>query len=290
MTEKKLKDFYTQYELEVFEDGRISDDGNVFDEHGNLMRMDEIFPLSDYDFDIHFGYFTRWGSFLSWNIQERMKYLYAFVIIAFSALFTYEKECGMQEILFSTKNGRRKCTAAKVGAAFLLTNGVCLLLFLIYTIELLCITKGIGWDTSIQMITWLRSATYDMNNLGMLLHTFFLSLLAMNVALFITLTASFLAKNPVTAMCVSLVVLFLLHPDTLALDVHLDNMTVNRITSLLPMSVLDVQNLLKQAPLKMGGHKLQFLTIAEVLYSVVLIIGGILFFRVLTRHQKYYAA
>lgn len=291
LTEEKLEDFYKKYKQNTFEDGRIWDEGNVFDENGNLMRADEIFPLSEYDFDIRFGYFKNWGWFLSSNIQERMKYLYAFVIVVFSALFTYEKECGMQEILLSTKNGRRTCTMAKVGAAFLITNGVCFFLFIIYTLELLCITKGmIGWDTSIQMITWLRNATYNMNNLGLMLHTFFLSLLAMNVALLITLTASFLAKNPVAAMCVSLAVLFLLHPDTLALDVHLDNMTVNHITSLLPMSVLEVQNLLEQVPLNISGHKLQFLTIAEVLYSLLLLVGGVMFFRLLPKNQKYYAS
>lgn len=290
LTEEKWNDFYTHYSQNVFE-GRVMDDANAYDENGNLKRIDEVFLFDDYDFDVHFGYFANWGGFLSWHIQGRMKYLYAFVIVVFSALFTYEKECGMQEILLSTKHGRRTCTMAKVGAAFLVTNGVCFFLFIIYTLELLCITKGmIGWDTSIQMIIWLRDATYDMNNLGLLLHTFFLSLLAMNVALLITLTASFLAKNPVAAMCVSLAVLFLLHPDTLALDVHLDNMTVNRITSLLPMSVLEVQNLLEQVPLNIAGHKLQFLTIAEVLYSLLLLVGGGMFFRLLSKNQKYYAS
>ncbi len=290
LTEEKWNDFYTRYKPDIFEDGRVLDDSNAYDENGNLLRLDEIFAFQNYDFDIHFGYFRNWGWFLGWNIQERMKYLYAFVIVVFSALFTYERECGMQEILLSTKNGRKTCTMAKVGAAFLITNGVYLLLFLVFTIQLLCITRGIGWDTSIQMITWLRSATCDMNNLGLFLHTFFLSLLAMNVALLITLTASFLAKNPVVAMCVSLAVLFLLHPDTLALDVHLDNMAVNRVTSLLPMSVLNVQNLLEQVPLNIAGHKLQFLTIAEVLYSLLLLAGGGMFFRLLSKNQKYYAS
>lgn len=281
LTDERLGEFIENYQPAKYD--AVKD--RLMDENGKARKVEELFP--DIGFDLHFGYFGGWGWHLS-RLQDFIQYIFAFVILAFSATFTYEKECNMQEILFSTKNGRQAYTNAKVVAAFLITNLLCLLMLTMMVIPLFLKTKGVGWDTSIQMITWLSTSTLDMNNLELLFHTVFMSFLAINVILLITLTTSFLAKNPVAVMCVSLGILFFFAPDAMA--VHVNNNIVNFITSLTPLNVIDVMNLTEQTPIQLGGIKIPCLTIAEVTYTLLLIAGGVFFLRVLTKHQRYYAS
>lgn len=127
-----------------------------------------------------------------------------------------------------------------------------------------------------------------MNYGEIFLHTLYLGFVAVNVILLITLSASFLAKSPVVVMCVSLGVLFAWRPDIMA--VHVDNQIVNRITAMTPLNVINTMNLAEQAPITIAGMQIQWLFLTELLYTVLLVGGGIFFFQVLTRHQKYYAS
>ena len=187
----------------------------------------------------------------------------------------------------STKHGRKKYIKAKVGTAFLITNLLCVFIIILILIPLFVTTKGVGWDTSIQMHAGLMTSTLDMNNLELLFHTIFISLVAINVILLITLSVSFLVKSPVAVMCVSFGILFLIRPDVMA---SFNNDIANLITSLTPLNVIDVINLAGQIPIQLGGLKIPCLTVAEVIYTLLLIAGGVFFFRVLTKHQTYYAS
>ena len=149
------------------------------------------------------------------------------------------------------------------------------------------ITKGVGWDTSIQMFTELLTSTLDMNNLELMFHTIFISLVVINAILLITLSVSFLLKSPVAVMCAGFGILFLIRPDMVAL---LNNDTASLITSLTPLNVIDVINLAQQIPIQLGGIKIPCLKVAEVSYTFILIAGGIFFLRVLTKHHRYYAS
>ena len=296
----------TNYEIEIYEEnkGILTDEkialftkkykpklydyfSERFIEDGKPKKIEDAFPYVN--FDIHFGYYELWLFDLV-DMQENMRWIFVFVIVAFSMLFTYEKECGMQEILLSTKNGRKKCTRIKVGAAFLVTDILYLIVLLFFLIPLFLSTKGVGWDTSVQMIPWLMDSRYpvDMNFLALLFHDIFMSFLAVNTALLITLFASFLAKSPMTAMCISIAILFFWRSDII--DAHMENQILSKITSLTPLNMIDVIHLLDQAPIRLGGMKLSCLTVAEVGYSLFLVTGGIIFFRVLTKNQKYYAS
>ena len=242
--------------------------------------------FADVDFKIHFGYFYQWV--FSWEyLSDYIAFIPIFVIVAFSGIFTYEKECGMQEILLSTRRGRRECTRAKVAVAFLITNMLYLLLVLLAILPVLVLTGGRGWDSSIQMTPWMMDCRLDMNYGEVMLHTLYLGFIAVNVVLLITLSASFLVKSPVAAMCISLGILFVWRPDIM--ETYVGNKMVNRITALTPLNVINTMNLAGQVPVTIAGIQIQWLFLAELLYTVLFVGGGIFFFQVLTKHQKYYA-
>ncbi|MCI5587900.1 MAG: ABC transporter permease subunit [Lachnospiraceae bacterium] len=292
-----------QYQLEKFESykGKLTDErleefiGNYIQEEydylhdfmddGKAVPVKKLFPHTD--FDIHFGYFKLWALYFG-DFTKYIKYICAFIVVAFSPIFSYEKESGMQEILLSTKNGRRKCTRAKVAAAFLVTNVMYLLVIALGLPPIFILTKGIGADTSIQMTPWLMSSQLNINYLTMLLHAVFMSFIAINVILLITLCVSFLAKNPMVSMCVCMGVLLALRPDVMATHVNID--IINKITSISPLNAIDCENLADQLPITIAGIKIQWIYIVEVLYCMLLAGGGIFFTRVLTRNQKYYAS
>ena len=280
LTDERIERFFENYQPKEY-DYFIEN----FIENGVPKKLDEVF--GGVAFDIHFGYYEEWIFYLE-DLQKYMKYVFIFVVIAFSMIFTYEKECGMQEILLSTKNGRKKCTRAKVLAAFFITNTLYLFMLIIFLLPLFILTKGAGWDTSIQMVKWLKYSTLDMNNLDLLLHIIFMSFMAINVILIITLLASFMSKSPMVAMCISLGVLFFWRPDIIM--AHVENDIVARITSLTPLNVIEVTNLVKQVPISIGSMKIHCLTIAEIIYSLMFVMGSIILFFGLKRHQKYYAS
>lgn len=281
LTDQRLADYFKDYKPPKYNADYMKERWLA---DGKPIPVKELF--ADVDFKIHFGYFLQWA--FSWqDLSSYIAYIPIFIAIAFSSFFTYEKECGMQEILLSTRRGRRECTRAKVVAAFLITNMLYLLLAFLAILPVLVLTGGRGWDSSIQMTPWMMDSRLDMNYGEMMLHTFYLGFIAVNVILLITLSASFLAKSPVVAMCVSLGVLFAWRPDVM--ETYVGNKIVNRITAMTPLNVINTMNLAGQAPITIAGIQVQWLFLAELLYTVLLIGGGIFFFQVLTQHQKYYA-
>lgn len=69
----------------------------------------------------------------------------------------------MQEIMLSARNGRKKSTKAKVRLAFLVTNSMYLAVVIITSIQMFSLTQGRGWNTSIQLNTWLRNSPLNIN-------------------------------------------------------------------------------------------------------------------------------
>ena len=266
--------FRKKYPEETYNymDAYYDGDGNELSPEDGGISVDSIFP--SIHFPIEFGYFEGWSLFLD-QLPRYVKYLPIFIAVAFSALFAYERECGMEEMLLCAKRGRRDCVRAKVAGAFLVTNGLCGAIVILPSMIAFLLYKGNGLGTSIQMTPWLRNSQLEMNYGMLYLHMIFLSFLAVNVVLLIALIAAFLAKSPLTAMCVTLGVLYLFRPDLISGYFPIDGL--KKLTALTPVNVVDAMNLAKQAPVTVGGVKVQWLAVAEVLYSGLLV-AGVLFF------------
>lgn len=281
-TESTAKKF-----LEDYKETLSSDEMNEFiSENAHLNAMAEALP--NIGFDIIFGYYEQWLITLVDSIDQ-IQYIPVFIAIVFSGIFTYDKSCGMQEIMLSTRNGRKECTKTKVLLAFLITNSIFLLIVLIEMLRMFILTQGKGWNTSIQLALWLSDCSLNMNFLVLWLHTLFLSFLAINSILLITLSASFLARNPETAMCISLGVLFLLRPDVLDPFIA-DKAVISKIVSLTPYNIINTSNLVQQTPVLIGKSTVQWIYIVEVVYTLLLAAGGIFFFQKLIKQQKYFAS
>ncbi|MCI8337327.1 MAG: hypothetical protein HFH62_01415 [Lachnospiraceae bacterium] len=272
--------FHQKYPEESYNymDAYYDGDGNELNIDGGGISVGDVF--SGVHFPIEFGYFEGWSLFLD-QLPRYVKYLPIFIAVAFSALFSYERQCGMEEMLLCAKRGRRDCARAKVAGAFLVTNALCGAVVLLPSLIAFFLYQGNGLGTSIQMTPWLRDTQLEMDYGTLYLHMIILSFLAVNVVLLIALTAAFLARSPMTALCVTLGVLYLMRPDLISGYFPIDG--VKKLTALTPVNVVDAMNLAKQVPVAVGGVKLHWLAVAEVMYSSLLVGGGLFFFRMLGR-------
>lgn len=137
-------------------------------------------------------------------------------------------------------------------------------------------------------MTWLSGCSNDINNLGVLVHTLFLSFLSINMIVLITLLISFLSRSPVISICVSLGVLYALRQDIIyGLS---GGGIANYIVSLTPVNVLDTIYLTSFRPVRLFGFTVQWLYIVEVVYVIVLAVLAVVFYKTMSKNQKYYAA
>jgi hypothetical protein len=281
LTEARIKEFWEDYQESSSDEGA----GQLYYESEYLEMLIGILP--NVSFDIIFGYYEGWQMFLSGFI-DYIQFIPVFIAAVFSGIFTYDKVCGMQEIMLSARNGRKKCTKAKVLLAFLVANSMFLVITYIALFRMLFITQGRGWKTNIQLSVWLMESPLDMSYSVLWLHTLFLSFLAINTILLITLSVSFLAKSPVTAMCISLAILFILRPDVM--DIYISDVEIaHKIISLTPCNIINTFNLAQRTPVTIGSSSVQWIYIVEVVYVILLTIGVIFFFQKLAKQQKYFA-
>lgn len=161
-TGQTVQKFLTDYqEFLINYQDRLSDSEmeDLYCESEHLKMLADTLP--DIGFDITFGFYEECQMFLSWLI-DYILCIPICIAVAISGIFTYDKSYGMQEIMLSTKNGRKKCTKAKVILAFLVTNGMFLVVALITFLKLFLFTGGKGWNTSIQLAFWLNGSPLDM--------------------------------------------------------------------------------------------------------------------------------
>lgn len=284
LTDERMEAFWEEYD-QIFPDegytNYLTISPHDWAEHPSTK---ELFP--DITFPITFGNAWTWVDALV-SYKTYIKYLPIFIVTAFAPLFSNERDCGMLSILLGCKNGRETCTKAKVTAAFLLTN----LLFL--TITILSFTRtfllaGIaGYDTNIQI--WrvcFQGCQMDITFGELAIHSIIISFLVMNFILLLVLCAAFRAKNPLTVMGVAIGLLYAIRTDIIS--VIFQNLTADRIVSLLPLNAVDTINSAGNlSSLTLGSIQIPWMYILEIIYGILLAATGIFFFRVAAGHKKY---
>ena len=110
---------------------------HVYFEDKKLIKAENTFP--DSNFSIIFGFYEEWQVFLA-DLITYMQYIPIFIAVVFSGIFTYDKTCGMQEIMLSAKNGRKTSTKAKLQLAFLLANSMFLVVALMTSVQMFFLT------------------------------------------------------------------------------------------------------------------------------------------------------
>ena len=64
----------------------------------------------------------------------------------------------------------------------------------------------------------------------------------------------------------------------------------NYIVSLTPVNVLDVEYLIHLNTVRLFGFTVQWLYIVEVVYVIVLAVLAVVFYKTMSKNQRYYAA
>ena len=148
-----------------------------------------------------------WQNFLM-VLNGNLLMLPAFIVVSFSGIFSYENRCGMQDIILSTKNGRRECTNAKFQLAFIITNLVYTVIIFISAAHMLIVTKGAGCHMEIQPATILNDNAFKADYMELVLHMVFLSFISVNIVLLLVLLVSFLSSLTVTLSFLAILITY----------------------------------------------------------------------------------
>lgn len=225
-----------------------------------------------------------WQNFLM-VLNGNLLMLPAFIVVSFVGIFSYENRCGMQEIILSTKNGRNKCTNAKFRLAFIITNLVYAVTIIISIVHMFIVTKGTGCHTEIQRTIILSDSTFKADYMELVLHMLFLSFIAVNVVLLLTLLVSFFSDNTFVSICIILGILYIMRPDILSMFFGTEKAWY--IMSFTPVNAINVLDIVRRPPVMVYGNMVQWVYVIELVYIVVLT-GGILVFNTLiVKRQKY---
>lgn len=245
----------------------------------------ELFP--DITFPLTFGNAWWWVDALD-ELQSNIKYIPIFIVAAFAPLFSWERDCGMLPILLGCKNGREKCTRAKVLVAFLITNLLFLIVSVLSFARLFLLSGVTGYDTSVQIWkTILGNCPVPMTFGCLALHSLLISFLSLNFILLLVLCAAFRAKNPLTVMGVAIGLLYVIRIDTVS--VIFNSLTADRIVSLLPLNVIDAINSADNlSSITIGSLQVPWMYILEIIYVVLVAAAGAFFFRVVAKEQLIY--
>ncbi|MCI9079532.1 MAG: hypothetical protein HFH68_11535 [Lachnospiraceae bacterium] len=190
--------------------------------------------------------------------------------------------------MLSTKNGRSKCSKAKLKMAFIVTNVLFFIIVLITLINTLLMIRGQGWNSSIQLYIWLMDSKLDINNLWMFIHAVFLAFLSVNFIVLVILLISLKVKNPAISMCISFGILYALRNDLMNV-IFDDNNIISHIVSITPVNIFEGLHMAGLEPVKVAGITVQWLYMAEILYIILLAATIVIFYRVLKNNHKYCA-
>ncbi len=227
-----------------------------------------------------------WQNFLM-VLNGNLLMLPAFIVVSFSGIFSYENRCGMQDIILSTKNGRRECTNAKLQLAFIITNLVYAVIIFISVAHMFIVTKGTGCHMEIQTAGILNDSVFKADYMELVLHMVFLSFIAVNIVLLLVLLVSFLSKNTFVSICIILGILYIMRPDILSMFLGIDKAWYIILFS--PVNSMNVLDIVRYAPVMISGNMVQWVYIIELVYSITLAAGIIFFNTAIAKRQKYYA-
>jgi hypothetical protein len=187
---------------------RLKDGGevNTFEYRNVKNQLDKEIALGEPKFanTVEWGnLFTNWGDFIMLFIL--------FIPLAFiiSPVFSREASTGMDNLILSSRNGRRKIVTAKLGAV-IVTSLTILGIYLLTTFVFGFLSVGTleGWDAALRSVPEYVRAPFGFTNLQFTLISALWVLLSGTVYALIVSLVSSLLKNQMAVLGVSLIVLF----------------------------------------------------------------------------------
>lgn len=169
-----------------------------------LYKIEDVFPESA--LPLYYEYSAPWGGTLE-SIISCIFLLHIFLIIGISPIFSEERTQKMNQLLFTSRFGRRKCFWAKAGAAYAISSalaGGVILLLLLITFSLYGTT---GLACSIQLVEPFLYQDYQfVRTLGaVIVDAVILSVAGIWFTVSLILLVSVLAKNALNTVVLSFV-------------------------------------------------------------------------------------
>jgi ABC-type transport system involved in multi-copper enzyme maturation permease subunit len=187
---------------------QLSDEGraNTFEYKSTKTQLDIETSLGEPKFanTVEWGnLFTNWGDFIMLFVL--------FIPLAFiiSPVFSREASTGMDNLILSSRNGRRKIVTAKL-AAVIVTSLTILGIYLLATFVFAFLSVGTleGWDAALRSVSGYVRAPFGFTTLQFTLISALWVLLSGTVYALIVSLISSLMKNQIAVLGVSLIVLF----------------------------------------------------------------------------------
>ncbi|MBD5532169.1 MAG: hypothetical protein HDQ98_08215 [Lachnospiraceae bacterium] len=169
-----------------------------------LYKIEDVFPESA--LPLYYEYSGPWGGTLE-SIISCIFLLNVFLIIGISPIFSEERTQKMNQLLFTSRFGRRKCFWAKAGTAYVLSSALAfgvILLMLLITVSIYGTT---GLACSIQLVEPFLYQDYQfVRTLGaVIVDAVILSVAGIWFTVSLILLVSVLAKNALNTVVLSFV-------------------------------------------------------------------------------------
>lgn len=185
-------------------------EGEVYDTWGyrygeeELYKIGDVFPESA--LPLYYEYSVPWGGTLE-SIISCIFLLNVFLIIGISPIFSEERTQNMNQLLFTSKFGRRKCFWAKAGVAYVLSSALAFGVILLLLLITLSIYGTTGLACSIQLVEPFLYQDYQfVRTLGaVIVDAVILSVAGIWFTVSLILLVSVLAKNALNTVVLSFV-------------------------------------------------------------------------------------
>lgn len=210
-------------------------------EQEHYICKDEIWRKSD---GIVYGFSGDWDAYC--NVLEKLFCVFSFFVIIFaSPVFTYEKECGMLEMIGTMKNGGEHFIRHKIRAVFIVVNAYMAVL-LIFVSSLHFFQYGFAnFDVSIQCSFEKEYITALLDcNLGQLaLYKLIFGVVGCNVILLISFSISMLSRGSLESLIISIFLIWGFRY-SIIYELFMNKMK-DIILALFPVNLLNIDFLVK---------------------------------------------
>jgi ABC-type transport system involved in multi-copper enzyme maturation permease subunit len=189
--------------------GELANSGktNTFEYRSVKNQLDTEISLGE----PQFANTVEWGNlFTNWGDTLMLFVLFIPLAFIISSVFSRETATGMDNLILSSRNGRRKIVTAKLGAVAV-TAAVILGIYLLATFVFGFLSVGTleGWNAAMRSVPNYIRAPFGFSNLQFALVSALWVLLSGTVYALIVAFISSRMKNQMAVLGVSLIVLFL---------------------------------------------------------------------------------
>lgn len=220
--------------------------------------------------DLNFGYSDSWKS-LFMNIDSVMQVLPFIFISIFVSVFSYERECGIDQLIATSKHGGHDIVFKKFKACFLILNFIIAFTYLLLFGFMFFRYGLIGYDTSIQCGSWtiFMKSELHFNFFELLVHNFIVNFFVLNVLLLIIFRVSISSDNTFKAAII--VFLFVYFFDITVIHNICDNKIVDLIISFMPINALRSWQVTILPTIELGDIRIYWIYILESIEAIIFV-------------------